>query len=180
MATDGDTAGLRGIKVLIAEDEAVVAFDLEFTLGDFGCTVLPPVASAAEALALMARERPDVALLDVSLNDGPSTPVARELVAAGVPYAVTSGYDTEQIAESPAARRAAARQAVPGERAARHAAAPGRALLRRPGPGGTRRQPSPYSRDGSKPSEGSWPRFRTRSTTSRPGSASRPRSPTCC
>ena len=99
MATDGDTAGLRGIRVMIAEDEAVVAFDLEFTLGDFGCTVLPPVASVADALALMARDRPDVALLDVSLSDGPSTPVARELLAAGVPYAVTSGYDTEQIAE---------------------------------------------------------------------------------
>ena len=99
MATDGDTAGLRGIRVLIAEDEAVVAFDLEFTLNDFGCAVLPPVASVADALALIARERPDVALLDVSLNDGPSTSVARELVAAGVPYAVTSGYDTGQIAE---------------------------------------------------------------------------------
>src|SRR3954470_23022836 len=100
MATDGDTAGLRGIKVLIAEDEAVVAFDLEFTLGDFGCTVLPPVASAAEALALMDRERPDAGLLDVRPYDCPPTPVGRGLAAPGVPSAVTSGYDTEQIAES--------------------------------------------------------------------------------
>ena len=99
MATDGDTAGLRGIKVLIAEDEAVVAFDLEFTLNDFGCTVLPPVASVADALALLGRERPDVALLDVSLNDGPSTRVAGELAAAGVPYVVTTGYDSEQLGE---------------------------------------------------------------------------------
>jgi DNA-binding NarL/FixJ family response regulator len=99
MATDGDAAGLRGIRVMIAEDEAVVAFDLEFTLADFGCAVLPPVASVADALGLLARERPDVALLDVSLNDGPSTPVARELAAAGVPYAVTTGYDSGQLAE---------------------------------------------------------------------------------
>src|SRR5919199_1047421 len=99
MATDGDPAGLRGIRVLIAEDEAVVAFDLEFTLNDFGCTVLPPVASVADALALMARERPDVALLDVSLNDGPSTPVAQALAAAGIPYVVTTGYDSEQLTE---------------------------------------------------------------------------------
>lgn len=98
---DGDGGnGLQGAKVLVVEDEAVVAFDLEFALRDFGCAVLPLAASAADALeALRGAERPDVVLLDVLLSDGPSTPVAAELKAAGLPYIVTTGYDEGQIAE---------------------------------------------------------------------------------
>ena len=88
---------LAGVKVLVVEDEAVVAFDLEYTLGDYGCAVLGPVASAADALAALRGERPDVVLLDVSLLDGTSTEVARTLVGMGVPYVVASGYDNHQL-----------------------------------------------------------------------------------
>ena len=94
--TSGDPR-LQGVKVLIVEDEAVVAFDLEFSLRDFGCIVLPAVAAVAEALALLDTERPDIALLDVRLRDGPSIPVAERLRAMDVPYVVVTGYDEEQI-----------------------------------------------------------------------------------
>lgn len=96
---EGNGGGLQGAKILVVEDEAVVAFDLELSLRDFGCAVLPLAASTADALAAIRAERPDVVLLDVLLSDGPSTPVAAELKAAGLPYIVTTGYDEGQIAE---------------------------------------------------------------------------------
>ena len=75
----GDEPGravLPGARVLVAEDQAVIAMDLAMTLREFGCAVLGPAASVAEALALAGRERPDAALLDLGLSDGPAVPVA--------------------------------------------------------------------------------------------------------
>ena len=100
-----DDPGLRGLKVLVAEDQAVIALDLEATLLDLGCVVLPPAPSAAEALAALRAGRPDAALLDVTLADGSAAPVAEALAAAGVPFAVLTGHDPGGIA-GPALRGA--------------------------------------------------------------------------
>ena len=104
-------AGLHGLKVLVAEDEALVALDLECTLRELGCDVLPAAPSVAGALAILGAERPDVALLDVSLADGSAAPVAAALAAAGVPFAVVTGHDADGIGE--AALRAAPRLGKP-------------------------------------------------------------------
>jgi CheY-like chemotaxis protein len=90
---------LAGARILVVEDEAVVAFDLELSLRDFGCEVLAPVASVADALASLEGGRPDAVVLDINLSDGPAGPLARRLSEAGVPYIVTSGYDADQIAD---------------------------------------------------------------------------------
>jgi CheY-like chemotaxis protein len=91
--------GLHGLKVLVVEDDAVIAFDLEATLRGFGCEVLSVVPSATDALEALRAERPDAALLDLSLADGRATPVAEALVAAGVPFALVTGYDGSRIGE---------------------------------------------------------------------------------
>ncbi len=101
---DGDP-GLGGLRVLVAEDQAVIALDLEATLLDLGCVVLPPAPSAAAALAVLRAGRPDAALLDVTLADGSAAPVAEALAAAGVPFAVLTGHDPGGIA-GPALRGA--------------------------------------------------------------------------
>jgi hypothetical protein len=52
---------LAGLKVLVVEDEAIIAFDLEGTLRELGCVVLPIAPSVAEALAVSrqsARKQP--------------------------------------------------------------------------------------------------------------------------
>jgi CheY-like chemotaxis protein len=98
-------SGLHGLKVLVAEDEALIAFDLELTLRELGCVVLPAAPSVAGALAILGAERPDVALLDVNLADGSAAPVAEALAIAGVPFAVMTGHDAGQIGE-PALRSA--------------------------------------------------------------------------
>jgi PleD family two-component response regulator len=70
-------SGLHGLKVLVAEDEALIALDLEFALHEFGCIVLPATPSVAEALAILKTEQPDVALLDANLADGSAAPSPR-------------------------------------------------------------------------------------------------------
>jgi CheY-like chemotaxis protein len=82
---------LRGLKVLVAEDQAMIALDLEGALLDLGCIVLPQAASAAGALAVLRTERPDAALLDVNLSDGPVSPVLEALSARGIPTVVYTG-----------------------------------------------------------------------------------------
>ena len=59
-----------------------------------------PVLWAApplDALALLAEERPDAALLDIELSDGPAAPVAEALARAGVPFAVITGFEAEDL-----------------------------------------------------------------------------------
>ena len=72
---------LAGIRVVVAEDEAVIALDLEETLHALGCAVRTAVSSGAEALDLVRRERPDVVLLDLGLADGFAGPLAAALRA---------------------------------------------------------------------------------------------------
>ena len=95
---------LAGAVVLVAEDEALIAMDLEMILQELGCAVLGPAASAADALLLLARRRPDAALLDLVLTDGPAAPVAEALAAAGVPFALLTG--TAGTPDHPALRGA--------------------------------------------------------------------------
>ena len=90
---DGSPASSRlvGAKVLVAEDEALIAMDIETSLREQGCIVLGPTATIAATLASLSRDRPDVALLDLHLLDGLATPIAATLAAMGVPFAVLAG-----------------------------------------------------------------------------------------
>ena len=85
-------ASLAGRRVLVVEDETLVAMLVEDTLADAGAVVLGPVATVAEALNLLGSERPDVAVLDLNLAGETSEPVADRLAAMSVPFVVASGY----------------------------------------------------------------------------------------
>lgn len=77
---------LDGVRVLVVEDEAMVAMLVEDLLEDLGCTVIGPASNVAEALAIISREDGiDVALLDVDLAGKPSLPVADVLADRGIP-----------------------------------------------------------------------------------------------
>jgi CheY-like chemotaxis protein len=86
-------APLKGCKVLVVEDEAVQALDLACSLQALGCKVLGPATSAAKAIDLLGRKRPNLVLLDMVLQDGSALPVAEKLVALGVPFALMTGQD---------------------------------------------------------------------------------------
>lgn len=57
--------------VLVVEDDALLALDVEAILTSAGHGVLGPVASAAEALELVKENTPDLALVDLGLSEGP-------------------------------------------------------------------------------------------------------------
>jgi two-component system, response regulator PdtaR len=86
-----------GRLVLVVEDEFLIALDLALLLQEHGWRVLGPAATVAEALRLLADERPDVALLDLNLRGEPVTPVAEELRARGVPFVLASAYDSRGL-----------------------------------------------------------------------------------
>jgi CheY-like chemotaxis protein len=86
-----------GRKVLLVEDEVLVAWLLEDMLADLGCAVVGPAASVNEALAMIDAEPIDVAVLDVNLNGQMSYPIADALVARGVPFLFSTGYDKDRM-----------------------------------------------------------------------------------
>lgn len=79
-------------KVLIVEDEALIAMLLEEMLIDRGFTVVAHAATLAEAEVSAAELDIDVAILDVSLGDEQVYPVAETLAARNIPFLFTTGY----------------------------------------------------------------------------------------
>jgi CheY-like chemotaxis protein len=64
-----------------------------------GCTVLGPVPSVGQALAMLDRGQPEAALLDVNLKGERATPVAAALQDRGVPFVLITGYSESQLSE---------------------------------------------------------------------------------
>lgn len=56
------------VKVLVVEDEVIIADNIADTLEDFGYEVLPPVTGYEEAIELIGEEHPDIAILDIQLS----------------------------------------------------------------------------------------------------------------
>jgi len=82
---------LSGVRILVAEDECLIALDLADMFEDAGATVIGPAATVREALSLLATERVDRAFLDFNLADGEVTPVLEMLSSKGVPIVVYTG-----------------------------------------------------------------------------------------
>jgi len=79
-------------RILVVEDEALVAMLVEDALEDAGFGVIGPVRSVAQALEVLEAERPDAAVLDLNLAGENSVSVADALVALGIPFVVATGY----------------------------------------------------------------------------------------
>ena len=93
-------------RILIVEDEYLIALELESALRAAGYRVLGPAADVRAALELLAVERPDAAVLDVNLAGQWVTPVAEALQAISVPYILASGYVAADLQAQPALRDA--------------------------------------------------------------------------
>ncbi|MEQ9607856.1 MAG: response regulator, partial [Kiloniellaceae bacterium] len=81
-------------RILLAEDEPLVAMDLEARLQGFGYAVFAAVDSVAAAMSALDGDQPDAALLDANLHGESSVPVAAELHRRGVPTIFITGYDS--------------------------------------------------------------------------------------
>lgn len=82
--------------VLIVEDDAIIALDLEQTVEEFGVTQVRVASSVAQALAMIAECSPDFALLDVGLSQEKSFAVAKRLTARKIPFAFVTGYSGDK------------------------------------------------------------------------------------
>jgi CheY-like chemotaxis protein len=79
-------------RILIVEDEPVIGLALEDMLEGVGWEVVGVVSRVAQALDLLQRTAPDVAILDVNLHGETSYPVADALAERNVPYVFATGY----------------------------------------------------------------------------------------
>jgi CheY-like chemotaxis protein len=81
-------------RILVVEDDALIAMELGERLEDMGYAILGPAATVAEAEKLVAGQKPDAALLDSNLAGVSSTDLAAALASQGVPVAFCTGYDS--------------------------------------------------------------------------------------
>jgi PAS domain S-box-containing protein len=84
-------------RVLLVEDEALVAMMIQETLHEFGYQVVGPLNTASEALAAAREGHFDAAVLDINLGDGLVYTVAEILGVRGVPFVFVTGYDADSI-----------------------------------------------------------------------------------
>jgi DNA-binding response OmpR family regulator len=86
---------LKGLRLLIVEDDYLVAFELTSTLRRCGASILGPVGTVRKARELVRRELPDLALLDINLNGHSDFELAAQLRAMRVGVIFTTGYDAQ-------------------------------------------------------------------------------------
>ena len=91
------TKDAMGRRVLVVEDELLVATVLEATLEEGGYTVVGPVGRLNLALQAAREEDFDLALLDINLNGERVFPVAEILAKRGIPFAFLTGYDRDTL-----------------------------------------------------------------------------------
>jgi two-component system, response regulator PdtaR len=93
-------------RILVVEDEYLIAMELDGTLRAAGYRVIGPAPDVSEALELLKAERPDAAILDVNLSGQWVTPVAEKLRETFVPFILTTGYVAADLRAEPALRDA--------------------------------------------------------------------------
>jgi DNA-binding NarL/FixJ family response regulator len=92
---------LAGHRILLAEDEGLIALELERMLEDFGCDVVGPLASVDEVLKRAQRGGLDGALLDVNLRGKRIFEILPALQKLGLRFIITSGYDDATLFPPP-------------------------------------------------------------------------------
>ncbi|NBJ10340.1 response regulator [Microvirga arsenatis] len=97
VTSDGE---LNGLRILVVEDEAAISLLLEDMLLDFGCEVIGPAARLSVALDAVAREKVDLAILDVNVAGEPIYPVAEALAQRSIPFVFSTGYGSAGIRDA--------------------------------------------------------------------------------
>ena len=92
-----DAGAINGLRVLIVEDEFLLALSLEDDLVLAGCVTIGPFSNLGDATQATRREEFDLAILDVNLGGEPIYPLAEELLARGKPFLLVTGYGAESL-----------------------------------------------------------------------------------
>ncbi len=97
MITAEDTPDLNGKRIIVVEDDYILATDICRELRDLGATVLGPAPTPFYAIHLIGRKKIDAAVLDVRLHGTTVFAVADILMDRGVPILFATGLDEEAI-----------------------------------------------------------------------------------
>jgi DNA-binding NtrC family response regulator len=84
-------------RVLLVEDDVLLAFEMQDILSDAGYEILGPVATVAKALQLIDSQEPQLAFVDCNLDGEHSTAVALALTARNIPFAVVTGHERDSL-----------------------------------------------------------------------------------
>jgi len=87
------SSSLEGLRILLAEDEGLIALELETVLQGFGCKVVGPVSRVGDVLREAERGALDGALLDVNLRGEQIFAILPRLTELKLRIVITSGYD---------------------------------------------------------------------------------------
>jgi CheY-like chemotaxis protein len=96
---DQGVGALDGLRVLVVEDEMLLAMGMMDMLATFGCEVIGPAFRVHEALRLAETQAMDGAVLDVNLAGENVFPVADALAARDIPFLFTTGYGLTGLRE---------------------------------------------------------------------------------
>lgn len=91
---------LRGMRLLLVEDDFLIAQSLKKMLEDFGCEVVGPVPSLDEATRIASSPEVEGAVLDINVKGGNSGGIARALERRGAPYLFITGYTSPPLTEA--------------------------------------------------------------------------------
>jgi PAS domain S-box-containing protein len=105
---------LRDQRVLIVEDEALVAMELARVVTEAGALVVGPAGNIEEALELVATTPIDRAILDVNLGGRRITPVAKALSERAIPFVYLTGYQEPGVSDGPVLRKPASAESLLG------------------------------------------------------------------
>ena len=88
---------LADLRILVVEDEVLIALEIEERLKGLGCEIVGPVGRLERALELARSTALDGAVLDVNVKGGLVYPVAEELLARQVPVIFSTGYAPDTL-----------------------------------------------------------------------------------
>jgi CheY-like chemotaxis protein len=91
---------LAGRRVLVVEDEMLIAMEIGDVLKALGCEVVGPAAKLEDALELSGKETFDAAILDVTIRGGQVFPVAEKLLERNIPFVLASRYGDWALPET--------------------------------------------------------------------------------
>ena len=87
------------LKVLVVEDEAVIALLLEDMLAELGHDMVAMTSNIEDARAAAASRQVDLVILDVNLGEQSSYPLASDFSARGIPFILATGYGKNDLDE---------------------------------------------------------------------------------
>jgi DNA-binding NarL/FixJ family response regulator len=91
---------LDGLRILIVEDEFLVAMELDSMIQNLGGEVLGPVSTVGGATELLNKTEVHGAVLDIGLGGENSISLAQQLLSTGVAILLTTGYSDQMLPET--------------------------------------------------------------------------------